>query len=96
MGYRKANDVLPVELVEILQNYMEGELLYIPRKSEHKLPWGNNTDTKSTLKTRNEHIYHDYLGGMSIKQLSDKYYLIDKSIRRILREQDKSEQNQLN
>lgn len=32
MKYIKAIDVLPQEIIEIIQNYVDGEYLYIPRK----------------------------------------------------------------
>ena len=32
MKYVKAIDVLPQEIIEIIQNYVDGEYLYIPRK----------------------------------------------------------------
>ena len=35
--YLKAKDVLPVELIELLQQYVAGEYLYIPKKEHHKL-----------------------------------------------------------
>lgn len=33
MGYIKAKDVLPLEVIEQVQQYISGEVLYIPRKS---------------------------------------------------------------
>lgn len=32
MGYIKASEWLPKGLLDILQNYVEGEYVYIPRK----------------------------------------------------------------
>ena len=32
MSYKKAADVLPEELIDLIQNYVDGEYLYIPRK----------------------------------------------------------------
>ena len=31
MGYKKANDVLPHDLLHAVQQYIDGEYLYIPR-----------------------------------------------------------------
>ena len=36
MKYVKAIDVLPQEIIEIIQNYVDGEYLYIPRKNDNK------------------------------------------------------------
>jgi len=34
MSYKKAEEVLPVEIIEMIQQYIEGENIYIPQKSE--------------------------------------------------------------
>lgn len=39
MKYVKAIDVLPQEIIEIIQNYVDGEYLYIPRKNDNKKSW---------------------------------------------------------
>ena len=48
------------------------------------------TNTKSELANRNKMIYADYLSGISISRLAKKYYLAEKSIQRIIR-QEKSQ-----
>lgn len=40
MKYKKAQNVLPEEILELIQNYVDGEYLYIPRKSKNKKSWG--------------------------------------------------------
>lgn len=32
MCYIKAKDVLPLEVIELIQQYVDGEYLYIPKK----------------------------------------------------------------
>ena len=64
MRYEKAQDILPSNIIEILQQYMEGGYIYIPKKEENKKSWGENTTTKEELKKRNEEkakILYDYL-----------------------------------
>lgn len=39
MRYQKANEILPEKLVELIQNYIDGEYVYIPRKQENKKNW---------------------------------------------------------
>ena len=46
-------------------------------------------ETLSFLEKRNEQIYSEYLEGCSITQLSAKYYLVEKSIQRIIRQKKK-------
>ncbi|HOO27531.1 MAG TPA: Mor transcription activator family protein, partial [Lachnospiraceae bacterium] len=45
------------------------------------------TNTKSELELRNAAIYEDYKAGMSVKQLAEKYFLVEKSIQRIINKQ---------
>ena len=85
MSYQKAINVLPKEIIEVIQNYIDGEYLYIPRKSETKKAWGESTTTRQELKKRNHDIYKDYLRGMCTSVLAETYYLSEKSIQRILR-----------
>ena len=36
MDYIRAADILPQELIEQLQQYVDGAMLYIPKKAEEK------------------------------------------------------------
>ena len=84
MKYVKAIDVLPQEIIEIIQNYVDGEYLYIPRKNDNKKSWGEKSGIKNTLKERDIEIYEKYIKGLSISELSKEYFLSEKSIRRII------------
>ena len=84
MSYRKAEHILPAEIIELIQNYVDGECIYIPRKKENRKSWGEKTLIKEELKVRNENIFKDYESGISIKTLSIKYFLSEKSIQRIV------------
>ena len=87
MKYAKAQDVLPEEILKIIQKYIDGEYLYIPRKSENHKSWGENSGIKDTLKARNSEIYKKYVNGTTINRLTKEYYLSEKSIRRIISEE---------
>lgn len=89
MGYKKAEEILPTEIIELIQQYVDGENIYIPRKSEKRLEWGTTTRIKQELKERNKSIFDDYNNGYKVSELSEKYFLSDKSIYRILREMKK-------
>lgn len=89
MSYANARDIFPDEILEIIQNYVEGEFLYIPKKEENKIAWGQLTNSKNELAKRNSNIFEDYLKGMSTKSLSEKYYLSAKTIQRIILEKRK-------
>ena len=89
MSYANAREIFPDEILEIIQNYVEGEFIYIPKKEESKIEWGTRTDSKKELFNRNASIYEDYLKGMSTQALAEKYYLSPKTIQRIILEKRK-------
>ena len=84
MSYKKAQDVLPEEILKIIQEYIDGEYIYIPRKNENHKSWGEKSGIKDSLKIRNNEIYKKYLNGATINELAKEYYLSEKSIRRII------------
>ena len=84
MSYKKATQILPQELLIKVQEYIDGEFLYIPRISDNKKNWGATTSTRQELHDRNESIYSDYLSGQSMDFLAEKYFLSLKSIQRIV------------
>ena len=83
MGYIKAEEILPVEVLELVQQYVDGKSIYIPRKAENRREWGESTLTRKELEIRNQKIYQDYLLGMKNQELAEKYFLSEKSIQRI-------------
>ena len=85
MGYIKAEKVLPIEIIELIQQYVDGQNIYIPRKSENRQVWGASTEIKQELHSRNQQIYADYQSGMTVSELARRYYLSVKSIQRIIR-----------
>lgn len=89
MKYSNAHNILPIDIVKIIQEYVDGEYLYIPRKEEEQKKWGENSGSRDTLKTRNAEIYLKYKRGAAILELAQQYYLSDKSIRRIISQQKK-------
>lgn len=86
MGYIKAEEILPKELIEKIQNHVEGKSIYIPKKDGSRQTWGAGTRTKQELAERNQAIYEGYLSGERVCELADIYCLSEKSIQRILRE----------
>lgn len=87
MKYKKAIDVLPEELLDRIQDYIQGEYLYIPcreKKSHSKI-----TVYQRELQKRDANIYLKVLEGTTKKELADKYNLSQSSIRRIVLAQRK-------
>lgn len=91
MSYKKANDVLPHTLLSAVQQYIDGEYIYIPRKENNKLPWGANTETKDALQARNREILTKRLAGCSVAELAEQYFLSTKAIYKILNADKKAD-----
>lgn len=84
MSYASAREIFPEDILKIIQQYVDGECIYIPRKEENKMAWGEITKSKEELLVRNKRIYEDYLSGISTQNLSETYYLSPKTIQRII------------
>lgn len=94
MKYKNANSVLPEELIEAIQQYVQGEYLYIPikEKRENIVP----TQYEVELQKRDGHIYTKSLEGVGNKKLADMYNLSESSIRRIIMNQRKKYKTMIN
>ncbi len=90
MGYRRAEEILPAGIIKEIQKYADGVNIYIPRKEENRREWGEKTSYRYELQSRNRSIYKGYLSGQTIKELAGSYYLSEKSIQRILRQEKKN------
>lgn len=86
MSYKRADDILPENILEMLQTYVSGEAIYVPKKKECRKRWGSSTGVNEKLRIRNEQILKQHQKGVSTKELALRYYLTEKSIQRILRE----------
>lgn len=82
MKYVNANDVLPEELLLMIQKYYQGGYLYIPKGNYCEVK--RQTDYKIELEKRNQHIYLKHLEGRTNGQLGNIYHLSEASIRRIV------------
>ena len=91
MGYIKAEDLLPPELLRRVQEYAEGQLLYIPRRDARRNAWGSLSGAQTHLRERNARIRDESRAGRTVGELAERYYLSEKSIQRILRDGAPSE-----
>lgn len=82
--YKNGEGILPVKLLTELQKFIQGELIYIPKKAK-RAGWGELNGTRSNISNRNNEIYTFYKKGLSIKELGDKYHLSEDSIKKIIR-----------
>lgn len=85
MSYIRAEDILPRELIEAIQQYVDGKSIYIPRKEKRE--WGSGTAARLFFVERDRSIYEASRQGASVKELSRRFSLSEKSIQRILRDQ---------
>ena len=84
MGYTNANSILPQSLLRAIQQYIDGEYIYIPRREADKRAWGANTDIRQILLTRNREILAKRQTGCSVPDLAAQYFLSTKAIYKII------------
>lgn len=73
-----------MEVIELIQEHVEWEYIYIPRKECNRKPWGEKTNTRKETRVRNSNIYKEYNKGTSREALAKKYFLSKKNIDRII------------
>lgn len=83
MQYKNAADILPSRLLQELQCYIEGELLYIPR-SDSKQEWGAVSGSKQFYLERNSQIRALFQEGKSIQELAVNFGLSHSTVRKII------------
>ena len=84
MSYRNAKEILPADLLEEIQRYVKGEIIYIPKQDEEKIKWGIKNGSRKKYDKRNSDIKDLKEGGMTVEELARAYYLSADSIRKIL------------
>lgn len=80
----KAQEVLPSALLEAVQEYIQGEVIYIPKRKHCYKAWGSCSGARYKIDQRNAEIRQLYQQCMSMEQLAEKYYLSIESIRKIV------------
>lgn len=83
MNYLNAGDVLPRELLEELQKYAAGTLLYVPEAKEKK-NWGELSGQKLYYKKRNRMLINKHRYGVSVDSLAGEYSLSRDTIKKII------------
>ena len=89
MRYIRADEILPPELLEAVQKYIDGQLIYIP--SKEKQEWGSVTASRKYYCERNREIFLEWKAGASTEELSLRFSLSEKSVQRILLQQKAAE-----
>ena len=91
MHYRNAKDIFPKDVLALIQQYTDGEYIYIPRKTENRKKWGEKTNSKTETLDRNKKIYSQYKSGCKVNELALEYFLSEKSIQRIITQSKREE-----
>lgn len=84
MKYKNARTVLPERLLKELQQYVQGEIIYVPGSRLIRASWGEANGTKEKYTARNNEIIQLYRNGASIGEIAESYYLSEYSIKKIV------------
>lgn len=84
MPYINARQILPPELIEQIQEHLDGQLVYIPKKSATRRKWGSKSGSKALLQRRNQSIRQAWRQGDSLSDLASRQHLSEDAIRKII------------
>ncbi|MCC3371842.1 CD3324 family protein [Cohnella sp. REN36] len=84
MRYINANEILPKDLVEKLQHFVQGEYIYVPALKDQHKHWGELSGFREEIDRRNVEIIKAYMSGNTIQEIADAYYLSVYAIRKII------------
>ncbi|WP_282937263.1 CD3324 family protein [Paenibacillus sp. RC67] len=84
MKYVNAEAIFPKELLNEIQKYVHGGIIYIPNPEGTHKKWGEKSGSRTYLNARNEEIREKFSNGASIHQLSDLFCLSCDSIKKII------------
>lgn len=83
MSYKNAAEVLPSHLLREVQKYIEGGLIYIPKNGQ-KTGWGCLSGARKSIDIRNNEIIKLYNKNNTIKDLADRFFLSEETIKKIV------------
>jgi Mor family transcriptional regulator len=84
LKYKNAKDLLPEWLLNTIQEYAQGEVIYIPRKETVRTGWGQANGASQKYAERNREIIRLFQNGATLEELSERFYLSEHSIKKIL------------
>ena len=82
MKYRNAAELLPLQLLQELQKYAQGETIYISKV--RRKPWGEGTDAKSFYSKRDADVRKHYSHGADLRKLSEDYFISEDAVKKII------------
>nr|WP_226890212.1 CD3324 family protein [Paraclostridium dentum] len=84
LKYKNAKNILPQDLLQQIQQYIQGDVIYIPIDNNEKIPWGRKNGAREAIYTINKSIFKLYKQGYSIDEIVNIYNLSESSIRKII------------
>lgn len=84
MRYKNAKRVLPERLLRELQQYVQGEIIYVPGHDSVRAGWGESNGTRERYRSRNNEIVMLYRDGVSKEAIAERYHLSEYSINKIV------------
>ena len=78
-----ARDLLPAKLLEEVQKYAEGKVIYIPRAGKTR-PWGESSGYREKLKRRNSLICSRYSAGHSVMEIAEEFFLSPETVKKLV------------
>lgn len=82
MRYVNADIIFPEELLNEIQKYMNGELVYVPKSKALRKKLGWKFRQQKNYNLRNDEIRRKFLDGDTIEKLSDRFCLSSDTIKR--------------
>lgn len=89
MKYVRVDKILPENLIKEIQKYIQGEYIYIPSSPETRKKWGEKSKSRDYIQSRNAKIRSEFIGGQTINNLAEEFFLSDSSIKKIVYKKDK-------
>lgn len=84
MNYINADAILPEELLKEIQRHIPGGLVYIPKPKEAHQKWGEKSGSRAVVKERNEQIRRLFAAGVTVHELTERFFLSIDSIKKIV------------
>jgi hypothetical protein len=66
MKYVNADTVFPKELLQEIQKYINGDMVYVPKPEELHVKWGEKSGSGKYLKSRNIEICLRFAAGVTV------------------------------
>ena len=83
-NYKNGREILPADLLAEVQKFVQGELIYIPKKESNRAGWGELNGARNYLRQRNREICNLFQKGWSIEKLIKRFHLSEDSVKKII------------